>query len=151
MRAQYKTRPFLLRNEQVRDTLIAAVRNMPIDPAKPLQALLREEVKARKLDQQALLFAGPMLDIAQQAWMNQRQYDVPVWHYYCKVQFLPEVYDEALCLEGYVKWEIAPNGERVLVGSTKQLTVRGYSQYLEQVFALGGSLGVEFSAPKGKP
>ena len=51
-----------------------------------------------------------------------------------------------LCKEGYIKWDVDPLGERVLVGSTTQLTVRGYSDYLEQVHVLGAEMGVQFHA-----
>lgn len=146
MRNRFATRTFLVSSEQVRDNLLAAVRNMPIDAKKPLQVLIREEVKARKLDQQALLFAGPMRDISEQAWFEGRQHSVEVLHAYLKRELLPEDFDPELCVEGYVKWEVDPGDNRVLVGSTKQLTIKGYSLYLEGVFAFGAGLGVEFRA-----
>jgi hypothetical protein len=139
-------RKFILRDEKVRDSLLALVRNLPIDPLRPVEVVAREEVKARKPDQQALMFAGPLRDISEQAWFEGRQYSVEVLHEYCKRHFLPEEFDPEQCLEGYVKWDIDPSGERILVGSTKQLTVKGYSNYLEQVFAFGAALGVQFSA-----
>lgn len=145
-RAPFATRPFRVLDEAVRERAAAAVLNMPIDPLRPLQVVLREEPRERKLDQQALLFAGPMRDIAEQAWFDGRQYSVEVLHEFCKRQFLPEDFDPELCLEGYAKWDVDPAGERILVGSTTMLTVTGYSNYLEQVFHLGASLGVEFRA-----
>jgi hypothetical protein len=40
-----------------------------------------------------------------------------------------------------------PSGERVLIGSTTQLTVRGFAQYLTRVEAYGAQeLSVEFHA-----
>lgn len=144
MRNRFVTRTFLVSSEQVRENLIAAIRNMPVDAVKPLQVLIREEVKVRKLDQQALLFAGPMRDISEQAWLDNRQFSVEVWHEWCKQKFLPEEFDAELCVENYRKWDIDPDECRILVGSTKQLTVRGYSLYLEQVFAFGAGLGVQF-------
>ena len=146
MRAKFATRTFLLSSEQVRDNLIAAVRNVPIDAKKPLQVVIREEVKARKLDQQALMFAGPLLDISEQAWFEGRQHTVDVLHEYFKRELLPEEFDPELCVENYRKWDVDPGGNRVLVGSTKQLTVKGFSQYLEAVFAFGAAMGVEFHA-----
>ena len=146
MRPKYTTRTFLLRDERVRENLLNMVRNLPLDDKKPLQIVVREEVKQRKLDQQALLFAGPMRDLAEQAWLNNRQFSVETWHRFCKEKFLPEEFDPEQCLENYQKWDIDPEENRVLVGSTKQLTVRGYSNYLEQVFAFGAALGVVFHA-----
>jgi len=49
-----------------------------------------------------------------------------------------------LTKEGYVKYEVNPIGEFVLVASTKDLTVKGFAQYLTQIEAHGASLGVEF-------
>jgi hypothetical protein len=48
------------------------------------------------------------------------------------------------------KWDYTPNGDRILVGSTTDLTVKGFSQYLEQVHAFGSSLGVMFHV-RGQP
>lgn len=146
MRGRFATRTFLVSSETVRENLLAAVRNMPVDAKKPLQVLIREEVKVRKLDQQALMFAGPLRDISEQAWFEGRQHSVEVLHEYFKREFLPEEFDAELCVENYRKWDIDPSGNRVLVGSTKQLTVKGFSQYLEAVFAFGAAMGVEFHA-----
>ncbi len=87
-----------------------------------------------------------MTDIAKQAWFEGRQHSVEVLHDFCKREFLPEEFDSELCRDGYRKWDIDPLGRRVLIGSTTQLTVKGYSLYLEQVFAFGSNLGVVFSA-----
>ena len=72
-----------------------------------------------------------------------------MWHSHFKREFLPDP-DHADCddshiKDGYVKWSAMPNGSRVLIGSTTGLTVRGMAAYLEQVYAYGSSLGVQFS------
>lgn len=136
----------LIGAEQV-ERAIAVLRNVPLDADKPLELLVREEVKQRKPDANALMWAGPLRDLSQQAWLDGRQFSAEVWHEFCKKEFLPEEFDPELCLEGYRKWDIDPAGDRVLVGSTTQLTVKGMSQHLEQMHALGGSLGVEFHEP----
>ncbi len=87
-----------------------------------------------------------MTDIANQAYIQGRRYSAEVLHEFCKREFLPEEFDPELCLDGYVKWAYDPLGNRILIGSTTQLTVKGYSQYLEAVFAFGGNLGVQFSS-----
>ncbi len=146
-RFPYPTRTFLLPNEDARERAIASLRNAPIDPAKPLQFVLREEVKARKPDQNALMWVGPLRDIAEQGWLNGRTYSADVWHEYFKREYLPEEFDPSLCKEGYRKWDYTPAGERVLVGSTTELTVRGFALYLQQVEAFAGrELGVRFHA-----
>ena len=146
-RQKFVTRRFLISSREVLERALLVLRNLPIDPLRPLEIVAQEEPKKRSMSQQALLFAGPMTDIATQAWFEGgRQYSVEVLHEFCKRQFLPETFDPDLCLEGYIKWDVDPLGERILVGGTTQLTVRGYGDYLDQVFAFGGSLGVEFSA-----
>jgi hypothetical protein len=146
-RQKFESRKILLRSEQQVATVLALIPNLPLDPEKPLELLVREEVKARKLDQNALMWVGPLADIAEQGWFNGRQYSAEVWHHYFKEQALPEEYDPELCKnEDYKKWDFTPSGERILVGSTTDLTIKGFSQYLEQIHAFGGSIGVAFHA-----
>lgn len=144
MRQPFATRKFRLVGELQLRTLMALLPNLPQDPVKPLEIVIREEVKARKPDQNALMWVGPLADIAEQAYVNGRTYSAEVWHQYFKAEFLPEEFDPELCKEGYQKWDFKPNGERVLIGSTTELTVKGFAQYLEQVFAYGASVGVQF-------
>jgi hypothetical protein len=143
-RQKFEQRRILLRGVEQVERAIALLRNTPLDAEKPLEFLLREEVKPRKPDQNSLMWSGPLADLAAQAWCDGRQFSAEVWHEFCKREFLPEEFDPELCLEGYRKWEIDPSGERVLIGSTKMLTVRGMAQHITQIHALGGSLGVEF-------
>lgn len=146
MRNKFATRTFLVSSEPVRENLLAAVRNLPIDAKKPLQVIVREEVKVRRLDANARLWAGPLKDIAEQAWIEGRQHSAEVWHYFFKRELLPEEFDAELCKEGYVKYEYDPGGERVLIGSSTQLTVKGFAEYMTAIEAFGANLGVHFSA-----
>lgn len=146
MTQKYPTRSILLREEAQRQLALAAISNAPIDAEHPVQVLIREEVKARKADQNALMWVGPLADITEQGYLNGRTFSADVWHEHFKREFLPEEFDAETCKEGYRKWDYMPNGERVLVGSTTQLTVRGFAEYLTQVEAFGASLGVRFHA-----
>lgn len=139
-------RPFRLVSEDVRERIISALRHLPIDELRPLEVVFQEEQKKRKLDQNAALWAGPLRDISEQAWLDGKQYSAEVWGFFFKRQLLPETYDPELCMENYSKWSIDPAGDRVLVGSTTQLTQKGHSQYREAIEAFGASLGVEFGA-----
>lgn len=138
-------RPFRLVSEEVRERIIAAVRHLPIDELRPIEVVFQEEQKKRKLDQNAALWAGPLRDISEQAWLDGKQFSAETWASYFKVQLLPEQYDPELCLESYRKWDVDPAGDRVLVGSTTQLTHKGHAQYREAIEAFGASLGVQFS------
>lgn len=150
MKAEKSNRPpmqprtFRLTSEEVRERIINTVRNLPIDTLRPLEIVVREEQKKRKPDQNALMWAGPLKDISEQAWLDGQQFAAETWHIYFRRQLLPEAFDPELCLENYCKWAIDPAGDRVLVGSTKQLTVKGMAQHLEGIHAFGASLGVQF-------
>jgi len=152
-RQQFQQRRILLRGQEQIALAIGLLANVPLDPIKPIELIVREQVKARKLDQNALLWAGPLKDIAEQCWIEQRQHSAMVWHEYFKKQFLPDTYDPELCKsEAYIKWDYDPSGDPVLVGSSTDLTVKGFATYLEQIYAFGAHMGVEFheAAPKSR-
>lgn len=144
-REKFTKREILLRGSAQVDLLLALIPNLPVDSVKPIQVLIREEVKSRKLDQNALYWAGPLKDIAEQCWIGGKQYTAEVWADYFKRLFLPEQYDVDHCKdESYCKWSNGPDGEPVLVGSSTDLTIKGFAQYLEQIHAFGANLGVQF-------
>jgi len=135
---------FLLVGASQQAAVQAFVGNLPLDADEPLEVVVRERQKPRKMSQNALMWVGPLADIAEQAWVLGQRFPAESWHEQFKRDFLPEEFDPELCLEGYRKWDYTPRGERVLVGSTTDLTVKGMAQYLTQVEAAGAQLGVEF-------
>lgn len=145
-RAPFVTQTRYLVGAVQRDRLIAFIQNLPLDADKPLEVVIRERAKARKKTQNDLMFAGPLKDIAEQAWIDGKQFSVEVFHEFLKRELLPEAFDPELCKEGYEKWSVDPGGNRVLTGSTTQLTVKGFSEYLEALYAFGANLGVQFHA-----
>lgn len=145
-REKFQTRKFLLKTGMQQNALLALVPNLPLDDARPIEVVVREEVKTRKLDQNALYWVGPLADIAEQAYVGGRTYSADIWHENYKRLYLPEQFDADLCKEGYVKWAYTPSGDRVCVGSTTQLTIKGFAQYLAQIEADGASMGVLFHA-----
>lgn len=150
MRPKFLTRTIRLIGTVQRDTAIALLSHAPLDEERPLEVIVREEKKARKPDQNSAMWAGPLRDIAEQAWVEERQYSAECWHEHFKREYLPEDDDpelSELAKDGYRKWDVTPAGERVMVGSTTQLTVRGFAMYIKQVEAYGSSLGVQFHTP----
>lgn len=145
-RPKAEPRRILLSGERQREEAMKALRAAPLDAIRPLECLIREEPKKRGLDQNALMWAGPLRDIAEQAVIEGRRYSDVIWHHQLKKELLPEEFDPELCREGYRKWDYDLDGEKVLVGSTTQLTVRGMAFYIEQVHAFGANLGVRFHA-----
>jgi len=146
-RPKFPTRTILLRTEQQREQALALLKHVPLDDKKPLELVVSEQQKKRGPDANSLMWAGPLRDLAEQGWLEQRRYSAEAWHELAKREFLPEEYDPELCLKGYRKWERLPGSdERILVGSTTMLTVKGMALHIEQLHALGGSLGVQFHA-----
>ena len=145
-REKFQTRVIRLVGSIQLNTALSLLPNLPIDSEKPLELVIREEVKPRKLDQNALMWVGPLADIAEQGWVNGHQLHIKTWHEIFKEAYLPEEFDEELTKKDYVKWGYKPNSDRVLIGSTTELTVKGFAIYMEQVYADGASLGVEFHA-----
>lgn len=146
MRPTFDKRTLILRDESIRERAVALLRNLPVDSDKPLVVTVDEYKPPRRPEQNALLWAGPLKDMAEQAYLDQRKYSAEVWMEFFKREFLPDEFDPELCKDGYSKWVYLPNDERVMVGSSTQLTVKGFSQFLEQIYAFGASLGVQFHA-----
>ena len=144
MKAPYVTRIIALDSQRALDTVLCLVQQLPI--AAGLEVVIRIAKKLRKQSQNDAMWAGPLADIAAQAWTEKRQYSAKVWHHYFKEQFLPDQFDAELCKDGYQKWDYTPAGERMLVGSTTQLTRKGFALYLMEVEAAGANMGVLYSA-----
>ena len=145
MRTDYLPKVIRLVGKLQAETAINAIQNAPIDIERPLEVIIREEQKGRSLSANALMWAGPLNDIASQAWVHGKQYSALIWHEYFKEKFLPDFPDPTQVKEGYRKYEETPDGKRILIGSTQKLTKHGFSLYMEQIYAYGADLGVRFS------
>lgn len=155
-RQPYREQVRLLTGELQREAIIRLIQNLPADSERPLQIVVRERQRQRKPDQNALYHAGPLKDIEQQAWLDKQQFSAAAYHELFKREFLPEDGTpeadpvNGIVKDNYRKWVPTVDGGQHLVGSTTQLTVRGFSLFLEQVFAFGANLGVQFSAAPGE-
>ena len=141
-RSTYITRKIRLVGEIQRSTAEAMLRNAPLDPERPLELVLREESKARGLDQNGLYWLR-LGEIAEQAWQSGRQYNADVWHEYARRELMPATITTK---DGEVrsKWIEIPGGELTVI-STTQLERRCFAEYTTIVEAFGASLGVLFS------
>lgn len=149
MRQKYPTRRILVASEEQRKTALAVINTLPIDASNPIEIRIGERVKLRHQNQNALMWSGVLRDIASQAYIDGKMFSAEVWHEHFKREFLPEEADTELTREGYQKWRYLPSGERFLAASTGDLTVRGFSHYLEKIYAYGASLGVQFGVSEG--
>lgn len=147
-RPKFIQRIFRVSGSAVQDRVLAAIHHMPIDQARPLEVIIRE-IPSKRHSAQNSYYWMRISEIAYQAWFDGRQYSPEVLHEYLKRQLLPEDLPEpepGMVADAYRKWEFDPSGERVLVGSTTMLTIKGFAEYVQQVEAFGASLGVQFSA-----
>ena len=141
MREKYETRRFLLRGETQVDSVVACVLNVPIDPINPLEVVIRELVKKRGADQNALYWRR-VEDIAEQAVVDGKRFSKHVWHdYLCKNIMPPEI--ETGGGEVRSKWEEGPIGSLSVI-STTRLSKRCFAEYTTMVEVFGCELKVKF-------
>ena len=140
-------RVFVFNSAAVQSNCIMLLRNLPVDGS--VEIVIRKASKVRSPDQNSAMWAGPLRDIEEQAWVSGKQFKADVWHEHFKREFLPEGDEEdfdRLVKLGYRKWDYTPKGDRVLVGSTTQLTMRGMAQYMTKLEAYAQQeLGVQLS------
>ena len=152
-REKYPTRKIRLVGELQRNHAIVLLHSLPIDDKNPLEIVIREEEKPRKMSQNDLMWSCQLKCISEQAYVQGRTYSDVIWHEMFKEKFLP---DETLfqtpeqraemVKDKYRKYDTRPDGKRVLIGSTTELTVKGFAIYLQQVEAFGANLGVIYSS-----
>lgn len=126
---------------------LSLLNNVPV--GVNLEVVIREATKKRNNDQNALMWAV-LGEIADQVWVDKKQYSADMWNVYFKGCFLPDETTEPYLPElvnkpeSYRKWMIGIEGDRHLIGSTTDLTTYGMSQYMEQVYAFASERGVMF-------
>ena len=137
----FQKRVILLRGEQQRETLLALVRNLPVNDKRPLQVTIQEETKQRGLNANAYYWV--MLgQAAEQAYLEGRRYDADVWHEYVRRNVMA---DEITLKDGTVrsKWIELPDGSTTIV-STTQLERKCFAEYVTTCEAFFANLGVQF-------
>lgn len=126
---------------RTRESALLAVQKVDFNDG--MEVVIRKQKKQRGSNQNALMWASAIRDIAAQVWPDGVQYDSDTWHEYFKREFLPEEASNET-VDSYVKWGFLPNGNRYLKGSTTQLTKKGFAVYLEKIYAFGAQHGVQF-------
>lgn len=101
---------------------------------EPIRLIVTSDEKKRNAEQNRFYWGVALRDIAEQAWVDGRQYDKDTWHEYFARMF--GVSDEITLPDG----EIVTRRK-----STTQMTVGEFSTYVNQVQAWAANhLGVEF-------
>lgn len=133
----------LIRSDQQKELLAKKISNLPVDCDRPIQIVISEQTKARGLDQNGLMWKR-IGEIADQAFINKRQYGKDCWHKYLKdneMQEEVELKDGTTCS----KWVEQIDGSMEVI-STTELSARCFSDYITIIEAFGSGLGVMFSA-----
>lgn len=81
-------------------------------------------------------------EIANQAWMNGKQFNADVWHRYLKLEIMQET---VTLKDGSVvsKWIELPNYQLDVISTTK-LEKKCFAEYTLLVEVFGAGLGVKF-------
>lgn len=142
-RGKFETRSILLRSPVQVLTMRMLLSHLPLDPDKPLEILIREQPRARGLDDNALYWLR-LGEIAEQGWIHGKQFNADCWHEYSKRHIMP---DEITTKDGgkRSKWTELPDGT-MTVASTTILERGCFREYRTLVEVFGASLGVQFSA-----
>ena len=147
-RKKVQTQTILIRSDLQKKLASSLVEGIQVDSEHPVEVRISERSLKRNNQQNALLWAV-LGDIARDVKVEygegkERRYSAEIWHEYFKREFLPEDESFGHTRYQYRKWDYTPNGDRILVGSTTDLTVFGFTQYIEQIFAFGAEKGVRF-------
>lgn len=149
-RPKFTERKITICGERQRETAINALLNLPIYATNSLEVVIREQKKIRGLDANGRMWAGPLKDIAEQGYVDGKRFSAEVWAEFFKKCNLPDPddpdFDPTHVKDGYLKWGYTPDGDRVLIGSTTQLTAKGFAIYLQKMESDGANIGVQFSA-----
>ena len=130
-------REFPLRSAAVWPSLVAFVKaNAQVfaEKGEPLRVIVTADERKRNSEQNRFLWGVVYRDIAEQAWVNGRQFTKDVWHEHCARMF------------GVCEEMTLPNGEIIIKRkSTAEMSVGEFSIYMTQVQAYAaGELGVQF-------
>ena len=123
-----------------RDRAIAIISNLPCDDS--YEVVIQPKTKARGVDANAYYWKR-LTEIAEQCWVEGKQYSKEVLHEYCRQTIMP-VMVELKNGEVVSKWLEMPSGDPVVI-STSLLSKKCFSEYTEAVEAFGAGLGVMFS------
>lgn len=131
-------REFTLSGTHVWSALVALVKaNAPVfaERGEPLRIIVTSEERKRNAEQNRFYWGVVLRDIAEQAWIEGRQFDKDTWHEYFARKF------------GICEDVTLPDGEIIARRkSTTAMSVHEFSEYLNQIQAhAAGGLGVEFA------
>lgn len=118
--------------------------DLPTD--RSMEVVIQKHVKRRTSGQNRYQWAAVLGDISRQVRIGDKAFTSQIWHEHLKTLFMPDVPSEELTLPNYKKWTEMPDGTLKMTASTKDLTTKGMSIYMEELFAYAVTeLGVRFT------
>lgn len=131
-------REFTLRDGGVWQAFVALVKaNAPVfaNRGEPLRVIVTSEERKRNAEQNKFYWGALLRDIADQAWVDGRQFSKDTWHEFFARKF------------GVCEDVTLPDGEVIVRRkSTTTMSVHEFSEYMNQVQAhAAAELGVEFA------
>jgi hypothetical protein len=131
-------REFTLKNSNVWQAFVALVKaNAPVfaEKGEPLRVIVTSEERKRNGEQNRFYWGVVLRDIAEQAWVEGKQFDKDTWHEFFARKF------------GVCEDVTLPDGEIIVRRkSTTQMSVGEFSEFLNQIQAYAArELGVEFA------
>ena len=142
---------YTLHNEQVKQNCIKAIQAIDVSVSPVMEVEICLFSKPRTDEQNKLMWSGLLADFSTQGILFGRQFSTMVWHEHLKEKFLPEQYKKGITKKNYIKWIEMPNGQLKLIGSTKDLTTKGFGCYLETLYHYGAyELEIKFRASPGQ-
>lgn len=127
---------FVLRTDSAWLSFMALIRanaSSLKEQGTPLRLIVTTEERKRNNEQNKFYWGGVLKYVAEQAWVNGKQYDKDTWHEFLARKF------------GVCEDVTLPDGEIIIRRkSTTQMSVHEFSEYLNQVQAYAaGELGVD--------
>lgn len=136
-------REFVLDNPQrwtAAQSFVESNRDAMVQAKNPLRIIITTEEAKRNAEQNKYYWKAVITQIAEQVWIEGKQYSKEAWHEMAARKF------------GVCKDVELPSGEVVIKRlSTTEMKVKEFSEYIEQVMAWAANeLGVIFYVQDGR-
>jgi hypothetical protein len=139
----FEKRKYVLRTPVQLSATINYIQNLPLNEEKPLEVVIQQHTKQRSLDQNSLYWKR-VTEIAEQAWIEGRQYSKEAWHQYFVSEIMPTKITDKKGKER-LKFENVPMCTKVAYVSTSNLSKESFGEFIEAITAFGSGIGVIFN------
>lgn len=153
MRAFYEPRTIMLKGDEQKERALAAIRNLPIDPERPLRIVIDDPMPGQTRDQQKKMHAM-IGDIARQYPHAGRQWSAEDMKRVLLDQFQRDTMNDNVIgplwgAAGQMRMAPAFDGSGVVVlgATSKKFSSRLTACMIEWLYALGAELKIEWSEP----